>query len=37
MLLAHALFPEMLERGAGHLVFVASLVRQVGQPPHLHL
>jgi short-subunit dehydrogenase len=32
MLLAHALFPEMLERGAGHLVFVSSLSGKSASP-----
>ena len=32
MLLARALFPEMLERGSGHLVFVASLSGKVASP-----
>jgi short-subunit dehydrogenase len=32
MLLAQALFPEMLERGAGHLVFVSSLSGKSASP-----
>jgi short-subunit dehydrogenase len=32
MLLARALFPEMLERGAGHLVFVSSLSGKSASP-----
>jgi len=32
MLLARALFPEMLERGSGHLVFVASLSGKAASP-----
>src|SRR4051812_11257036 len=32
MLLARALFPEMLERGSGHLVFVASLSGKSASP-----
>ena len=32
MLLAHALLPGMLERGAGHLVFVASLSGKAPSP-----
>jgi short-subunit dehydrogenase len=32
MLLARALFPAMIERGAGHLVFVASLSGKAGSP-----
>ncbi len=32
MLLAHALLPRMLERGAGHLVFVASLSGKAPSP-----
>jgi short-subunit dehydrogenase len=32
MLLARALFPEMLERGAGHLVFVSSLSGKAAAP-----
>lgn len=32
MLLARALFPEMLERGAGHLVFVSSLSGKSANP-----
>lgn len=32
MLLARALFPPMLERGSGHLVFVASLSGKVASP-----
>jgi short-subunit dehydrogenase len=32
MLLAQALFPAMIERGAGHLVFVASLQGKVASP-----
>jgi short-subunit dehydrogenase len=32
MLLAQALFPEMLERGSGHLVFVSSLSGKAASP-----
>jgi short-subunit dehydrogenase len=32
MLLAHALYPQMLEAGAGHLVFVASLSGKAASP-----
>ncbi|MBS1888038.1 MAG: SDR family NAD(P)-dependent oxidoreductase [Actinobacteria bacterium] len=32
MLLARALFPEMLERGSGHLVFVSSLSGKAASP-----
>lgn len=32
MLLAQALFPEMLERGAGHLVFISSLSGKSASP-----
>jgi short-subunit dehydrogenase len=32
MLLARALFPPMLERGSGHLVFVASLAGKAASP-----
>ncbi len=32
MLLAHALFPAMIERGSGHLVFIASLAGKAGNP-----
>jgi short-subunit dehydrogenase len=32
MLLAHALFPPMLEAGSGHLVFVASLAGKAASP-----
>jgi short-subunit dehydrogenase len=32
MLLARALFPEMLERGAGHLVFISSLSGKSASP-----
>jgi short-subunit dehydrogenase len=32
MLLARALFPSMVERGAGHLVFVASLAGKAASP-----
>ena len=32
MLLARALFPAMLERGSGHLVFVASLAGKAASP-----
>ena len=32
MLLARALFPEMLERGSGHLVFVSSLSGKSASP-----
>ena len=32
MLLARALFPEMVERGSGHLVFVASLSGKAASP-----
>jgi short-subunit dehydrogenase len=32
MLLAQALFPSMIERGSGHLVFIASLSGKAGSP-----
>jgi short-subunit dehydrogenase len=32
MLLAHALFPAMIERGSGHLVFIASLAGKAANP-----
>jgi short-subunit dehydrogenase len=32
MLLAHALMPAMIERGSGHLVFVASLAGKAASP-----
>ena len=35
MLLARALYPAMLERGSGHLVFVASLSGKSATPPLL--
>ena len=37
MLLARALYPAMLERGAGHLVFVSSLSGKAAEPAHLDL